>query len=76
MLVLSRKIGEEIVIADHIRVKIVCVQGNRVKLGIVAPEEVTIHREEIHRIRNDFKLPSPEPVGNVAADRAEIVHSH
>jgi len=54
MLVLSRKIGEEIVIDDVIRVKIVSIQGNRVKLGIVAPEEVTVHREEIHRQRMEF----------------------
>ena len=54
MLVLSRRIGEEIVIDNVIRVKIVAVQGNRVKLGIVAPEEVTVHREEIHRQRMEF----------------------
>lgn len=68
MLVLSRKIGEEIVIADHIRVKIVGVQGNRVKLGIVAPEDVTIHREEIHRVRKEFAEPT--------ADAAEFVSNH
>jgi carbon storage regulator len=55
MLVLSRKIGEEIVIAGHIRVKVVAVQGNRVRLGIIAPEEVTVHREEIHRQRQEFQ---------------------
>jgi carbon storage regulator len=54
MLVLSRRIGEEIVINDNIRVRIVAVQGNRVKLGIVAPEHVTVHREEIHRARMEF----------------------
>ena len=54
MLVLSRRIGEEIVINNDIRVKIVAVQGNRVKLGIVAPEHVTVHREEIHRARLEF----------------------
>jgi len=68
MLVLSRKIGEEIVIADNIRVKIVGMQGNRVKLGIVAPDDVTIHREEIHRVRKEFA----EPV----ADAVEMAASH
>jgi len=58
MLVLSRKIGEEIVIAGHIRVKVVAVQGNRVRLGIVAPEDVTVHREEIHRQRMEFQTNS------------------
>jgi len=55
MLVLSRRLGEEIVIAGHIRVKVVAVQGNRVKLGVVAPEEVTVHREEVFRRRAEFE---------------------
>ena len=54
MLVLSRRLGEEIVIDGTIRVKIVSIQGNRVKLGVVAPEQVTVHREEIHRNRMEF----------------------
>ena len=54
MLVLSRRIGEEIVIDGHIRVKVVAVHGNRVRLGIVAPQEVAVHREEIHRQRMEF----------------------
>lgn len=58
MLVLSRKVGEEIIIADRIRVKVVGIQGNRVKLGIVAPEDVAIHRQEIYQIRREFVEPS------------------
>jgi carbon storage regulator len=54
MLVLSRRIGEEIVIAGNIRVKVVAIQGNRVRMGIVAPEDVTVNREEIHRQRMEF----------------------
>ena len=54
MLVLTRRIGEEIVIDNVIRVKVVAIQGNRVKLGVVAPEEVTVHREEIQRQRMEF----------------------
>lgn len=59
MLVLSRRIGEEIVIDGHIRVKVVSVQGNRVKLGVVAPEDVTVHRDEIHRQRMEFIHDNP-----------------
>jgi len=57
MLVLSRRIGEEIVIDNVIRVKVVAIQGNRIKLGIIAPEEVTVHREEIQRQRLEFAEP-------------------
>ena len=49
MLVLSRKCGEEIVIGDNIIVTVLSVQGDRVKLGVTAPGEVPIHREEVQR---------------------------
>lgn len=48
MLVLSRKCGEAIVLGNGITVTVVAVQGGRVKLGVVAPAEVPVHREEIH----------------------------
>ena len=49
MLILSRKVGERILIDGHIVVTVVEVQGKRVRLGIEAPPEVIIHREEVHR---------------------------
>ncbi len=49
MLVLSRKRGETIVIGNGIAVTVLAVDGDRVKLGIVAPAEVPVHREEVHR---------------------------
>ena len=49
MLVLSRKVGEEIVIADNIRVTVVAIRGNQVRLGFEAPPEVAIQREELRR---------------------------
>jgi carbon storage regulator len=54
MLVLSRRIGEEIIINDNIRVTIVAVKGDRVRLGIVAPREVTVDRAEVHERRQGF----------------------
>ena len=47
MLVLSRKIGEEIVIGDNIRVTVVAIRGNQVRLGFTAPAEVSIQRDEL-----------------------------
>jgi carbon storage regulator len=49
MLVLSRKFGETIVIGNSITVTVMEVQGDRVRLGISAPPEVTVHREEVQR---------------------------
>jgi carbon storage regulator len=51
MLVLTRIVGEQIVIAGNIRIKVVAVNHNRVRLGITAPNDVTIDREEIHELR-------------------------
>lgn len=47
MLVLTRKPGEEVIIGDGIRVAVVGVQGNKVRLGFTAPEDVPIRREEL-----------------------------
>lgn len=49
MLVLTRKVGEEIVIGDNVRVRIVAVQKQRVRLEITAPQQVAVHRDEVHQ---------------------------
>jgi carbon storage regulator len=48
MLILSRKLGETIVIDGRIRVKIMRMEGDGVKIGIEAPAEVSIHRQEVY----------------------------
>jgi carbon storage regulator len=48
MLILSRKLGESIVIDGHIRVKIMRVDGDVVKIGIEAPVSVPVHRQEVY----------------------------
>jgi len=54
MLVLSRRIGETIVINGDIQVKVLSVQGNKVRLGIVAPDNVSVDRQEVHERRAAF----------------------
>jgi carbon storage regulator len=49
MLVLSRKCGESVVIGEGIVVTILAAQGGRVRLGVTAPPEVPVHREEIYQ---------------------------
>ena len=49
MLILTRRIGESIVIADDIVVLVLGIQGAQVRLGIEAPISVSVHREEIYR---------------------------
>jgi len=51
MLVLTRRVGEEIVIGDVIRIKVVEIRGGKVRIGIIAPEDVVVDRQEIHEKR-------------------------
>ncbi len=48
MLVLTRKLGESIAIDDHIKIRVVQIKGKQVRLGIEAPMETKIHREEVY----------------------------
>lgn len=47
MLILTRKVGETIVINENIRVTVLSVKGNQIRLGVEAPEDVPVHRQEI-----------------------------
>ena len=49
MLVLSRKQDEKIMIGDNITLMVISIQGDKVRLGIDAPKEVSIHREEVYK---------------------------
>lgn len=49
MLILTRRVGEIIRINDNISVQVLSVVGQQVKLGVVAPETVSVHREEIYQ---------------------------
>ncbi|QPG06942.1 carbon storage regulator CsrA [Salinimonas marina] len=55
MLILTRRIGEKLVINGDIEVTICGVKGNQVRVGVTAPKEVTVHREEIHKRIQDEK---------------------
>jgi carbon storage regulator len=48
MLILARKIGEAITIADEITIKVIEIKGGQVKIGIEAPPHVSIHRNEVY----------------------------
>ncbi len=48
MLVLTRKLGESIAIDDHIKIRVVQIKGKQVRLGIEAPRDTKIHREEVY----------------------------
>ena len=72
MLVLSRKKNESIVINNDIIVTVVEIRGDKVRLGIVAPKEVPVHRQEvfeaIHGKEPSGSTPAPVVVSNKPAD--------
>ncbi|MEK6625138.1 MAG: carbon storage regulator CsrA, partial [Bdellovibrionota bacterium] len=53
MLVLTRKLGESIAIDDHIKIIVIQIKGKQVRLGIKAPKETKIHREEVYQAIQD-----------------------
>jgi carbon storage regulator len=54
MLILTRRVGETVVIGDEVTVTVLGVKGNQVRLGVNAPREVAVHREEIfERIKRE-----------------------
>lgn len=62
MLVLSRRVGEEIIINDNIRITVVAVKGDRIRLGVDAPKDVTVDRAEVHERRKEFDIVVPVTV--------------
>ena len=62
MLVLSRKENESVIIADNIKIVIVEIRGDKVRLGIDAPRDVSVHRKEIYDAIAAGESPRSEPM--------------
>jgi carbon storage regulator len=69
MLVLSRKKDEKIVIGDSISIMVIEIRGDKVRLGIDAPRDVTVHRQEVYETIQKEKARAPElPTANHTSD--------
>ncbi|MWQ75588.1 carbon storage regulator CsrA [Glaesserella parasuis] len=49
MLILTRKIGESLLMGDDVEITVLSIRGSQVKLGVKAPKEISVHREEIYQ---------------------------
>ena len=64
MLILTRRVGETLVIGDEIRITVLGARGNQVRMGVNAPKNVAVHREEIYQ-RIQSEKDSSQPVSEI-----------
>ena len=73
MLVLTRKLGESIAIDDHIKIRVVQIKGKQVRLGIEAPRDTKIHREEVYLSIQDQNKQSTGATKDKAKEVADLL---
>lgn len=61
MLILTRKTGEKVMIGDNVELTVLGIKGNQVRVGVDAPKDIAVHREEVYlRIQNEKEMQSDQ----------------
>lgn len=69
MLILTRRVGETLTVGDDVTVTVLSVRGNQVKLGINAPPDIAVHREEIYQRIQREKTSAVAPIAEASKKR-------
>lgn len=64
MLILTRRVGESLMIGDEVNVTVLGIKGNQVRIGVNAPKDVAVHREEIYQRIQQENQESTDKVAN------------
>ena len=60
MQILTRRVGETLMVGDDVTVTVLGVKGNQVRIGVNAPKDISVHREEIYNRIHDGEEPAPK----------------